>query len=70
MNQASIRPIVPGDSTQVAAIIRSVMPEFGASGAGFAIHDREVDDMYAAYSRPRCSYYVCEVDERSLAAEE
>src|SRR6185295_9139634 len=66
MNEASIRPIVPGDSTHVAAIIRSVMPEFGASGAGFAIHDHEVDDMYAAYSRPRCSYYVCEVDGKIL----
>ena len=42
------------------------MPEFGASGAGFAIHDREVDDIFAAYSRPRCSYYVCEVNGKIL----
>lgn len=66
MNNTSIRPIIPRDSPQVAAIIRTVMPEFGAGGAGFAIHDREVDDIYAAYSGPRCSYYVCEVDGKIL----
>jgi len=66
MNHPSIRPIVPSDNGQVAAIIRSVMPEFGANGAGFAIHDKEVDNMFLAYSRPRCSYFVCEIDGRIL----
>jgi putative acetyltransferase len=55
-----IRKIQPKDNTGMAGIIRKVMPEFGASGAGFAIHDREVDDMYAAYNRHRCAYFVCE----------
>ncbi len=55
-----IRRISPGDNQAVADIIRKVMPEFGAGGAGFAIHDREVDDMYNAYSLPRSAYYVCE----------
>ena len=27
------------------------MPEFGASGPGFAIHDPEVDAMYQSYTR-------------------
>lgn len=36
------------------------MPEFGASGSGFAIHDKEVDDMYGTYSPPRSAYFVCE----------
>ena len=54
----SIRPIQPADSAAVAGIIRTVMPEFGAVGPGFAIMDPEVDDMYAAYSRPRCAYFV------------
>lgn len=57
-----IRPINREDNQAVAKIIRTVMPEFGASGQGFAIHDKEVDDMYAAYTRPRCAYFVCEVD--------
>ncbi len=42
------------------------MPEFGANGAGFAIHDQEVDNMFSAHSGPRCSYFVCEVDGRII----
>lgn len=57
-----IRPIEPRDDAAVAAIIRAVMPEFGANGPGFAIHDAEVDGMYAAYAQPRCSYFVVERD--------
>jgi putative acetyltransferase len=57
-----IRLISKKDNAAVAIIIRTVMPEFGASGKGFAIHDPEVDDMYKAYTAPRCSYFVCEID--------
>jgi len=62
----SIRPITPADSPAVAAIIRRVMPEFGAGGAGFAIHDAEVNDMAAAYSQPGCAYFVVESGGRVL----
>jgi len=61
-NAFTIRPIAPADDASVAAIIRSVMPEFGADGPGFAIHDPEVDGMTAAYAAPRCAYYVVERD--------
>ncbi len=57
-----IRPIEPTDNRAIAAIIRSVMPEFGADGPGFAIHDPEVDSMQQAYDQPRCSYFVVERD--------
>jgi putative acetyltransferase len=57
-----IRPIARTDNPTVAAIIRTVMPEFGAGGTGFAIHDPEVNDMFAAYQSPRHSYYVVEVN--------
>lgn len=57
-----IRPIEPRDNDAVAAIIRTVMPEFGADGPGFAIHDAEVNDMHAAYTRPRSAYFVVERD--------
>jgi putative acetyltransferase len=57
-----IRPIEPRDDVAVAAIIRAVMPEFGAGGAGFAIHDAEVDAMFAAYAKPRSAYFVVELD--------
>ena len=55
-----IRIIEERDNAAVASIIREVMPEFGAGGAGFAIHDQEVDNMYDAYSKSKCGYVVCE----------
>ncbi len=55
-----IRPIEPRDDTQVAAIIRTVMPEFGATGSGFAINDPEVDWMSRAYAAARSAYFVVE----------
>jgi putative acetyltransferase len=54
----AIRPIEPADDGAVAAIIRTVMPEFGAEGPGFAILDPEVDHMSAAYAQPRAVYFV------------
>ncbi len=57
----SIRPIARGDDAAMARIIRSVMPEFGADGPGFAIHDPEVDALSAAYAAPRSRYYVVEL---------
>ena len=58
-----VRILEKRDNEAVANIIRTVMPEFGASGEGFAIHDSEVDDMYAAYNRDRCIYFVMENDD-------
>lgn len=58
----TIRPIASGDDDAVAAIIRTVMPEFGADGPGFAIHDPEVAHMSAAYDRPGAAYFVVEKD--------
>ena len=57
-----IRPITSGDDVAMAAIIRAVMPEFGAVGDGFAINDPEVDWMSRAYAQPRSSYFVVEND--------
>ena len=59
---AHIRPIRPDDDAAMAAIIRTVMPEFGATGCGFAINDPEVDWMSRAYDAPRCAYFVIEQD--------
>ena len=53
-----IRPITVDDNPSMAAIIRHVMPEFGADGPGFAIHDAEVDHMFEAYHQPRSDYFV------------
>jgi putative acetyltransferase len=60
MPNVLIRPIEPRDNAAVATIIRTVMPEFGADGPGFAIHDAEVDDMHSSYARSRSAYFVVE----------
>ncbi|MGD0529304.1 MAG: GNAT family N-acetyltransferase [Polyangiaceae bacterium] len=57
-----LRPIRPEDDPAVARVIRSVMPEYGARGPGFAINDPEVDAMCAAYPAPRAVYFVLDVD--------
>lgn len=57
-----IRPIQAHDDAGIARVIRTVMPEFGADGPGFAIHDAEVDAMLGAYSQPRSAYFVVEMD--------
>jgi putative acetyltransferase len=62
----AIRPIEARDDAAIAAIIRAVMPEFGAVGEGFAINDPEVDWMSRAYTVPRSAYFVLERDGRVL----
>jgi len=54
----TIRRIGAGDRVAVARLIRTVMPEFGANGPGFAIMDPEVDDMFGAYRGARAAYLV------------
>lgn len=61
-----IRPITPADDAAIAAIIRVVMPEFGADGPGFAIHDPEVAAMCQAYAAPGAAYFVIEREGRVL----
>ncbi len=58
----TLRPSMPQDDAAIADIIRSVMPEFGADGPGFAIHDAEVAAMHSAYARPGAAYFVIERD--------
>jgi putative acetyltransferase len=56
-----IRPIQIQDDPTIAAIIREVMPSFGANGPGFALSDPEVDFMSQAYARERAAYFVVEL---------
>lgn len=53
-----IRQIQEKDNAVVAQVIRSVMTEFGAVGAGFSIEDAEVDCMYESYSAEQSRFYV------------
>lgn len=61
-----LRPIRREDDPAMAMIIRTVMPEFGAIGSGFAITDPEVDWMSRAYAEPRHAYFVVESEGRVL----
>lgn len=59
-----IRLIEKNDNPALKQIIEAVMPEFGASGDGFAIKDPEVQAMFEKYSQDRHIYYVIEIDGR------
>lgn len=66
MHAFQIRAITASDNAAIAAIIRAVMPEFGAGGPGFAIHDAEVDTMAQSYAIPGAAYWVVEMDGQLL----
>lgn len=56
-----IREIAEKDNATVAAIIRTVMPEFDCVGEGYSIEDPEVDEMYSAFQQPGGrAFYVVE----------
>lgn len=58
MMNIEIRPVRPEDIKGVESLIKTVMPEYGASGPGFAIHDPEVLNMFEAYDKPGHAYFV------------
>ena len=69
MNHATsyqLRPIQSEDDAAMAAIIRTVMPEFGAIGSGFAIAHPEVGWMSLAYAEPRHADFAVEPRGRLL----
>lgn len=66
MAEPLLRSIEARDDAAIAAIIREVMPSFGACGPGFALSDPEVDAMSAAYAAPRSMYLVIEEQGRVI----
>jgi len=59
-----IRPVTERDTAPLAELLREVMEEFGAAGAGSSIHDPEVQDMAGAYAGEASAYFVVEADGR------
>ena len=53
-----IREVLPEDNPELENLIKTVMPEFGCCGEGFAINDPEVLDMYSAYQGTNSKYFV------------
>ncbi len=59
-----LRRIQQRDNAQIAQIIRDVMTEFGAVGAGYSINDPEVGTMFANYQDSQSCYYVIVRDKK------
>jgi putative acetyltransferase len=55
-----IRLICASDDAAVAALVRSVLPEFIASEPCGVVPDAELAAMSQAYSAPRAAYFVVE----------
>ena len=53
-----IRKIQPEDNLQMAAIVRSVLMELGASKIGTAYADPNLETLYETYNTDRAVYYV------------
>ena len=60
MNTANIRPIEKKDNPHVAAIIRSVLVDFGVPKVGTAYADVALDFMFETYQNSRTAYFVIE----------
>ena len=58
MPSFTLRLVKEEDDAALARIFRTVLPEYGACGAGFAIADPEIDFITRAYTRPRHAYFV------------
>lgn len=59
-----IRQVTADDNAGLAELLRDVMEEFGAAGAGSSLADPEVRDMAGAYANPGSAYFVVESDGR------
>lgn len=72
----NIRRILPKDESQVAALIREVLPSFGAVGPGYATADPELDWMWRAYETnmgppmPAAAAAATKATEASAAADQ
>jgi len=62
----TLRPIRLEDNPEVAAIIRTVMTEYGAVGKGYSIEDPEVDTMYETYNNDRSLFLVLQTGDGRL----
>ncbi len=57
-----IRKIREADNIQVAHLIRSILEDMEVPKEGTAYADAALDNMYAAYQRSRCDFYVVDLE--------
>lgn len=58
MDQTIIRPITKADNAQIAAVIRSVLIDFGVPKVGTAYADTSLDCMFETYQGNKRAYFV------------
>lgn len=61
-----IREVIKPDNPHLAIIIRGVLKEMKVPTKGTAYADKELDNMYQAYSVPRSKYFVVEFGDQIL----
>ena len=61
-----IREVIRSDNPHLAIVIRRVLKEMKVPLKGTAYADRELDNMYQAYSIPRSIYFVVEFNGQIL----
>jgi putative acetyltransferase len=62
----NIRPIEPGDNTQLAKVVRKTLAEFGANHPGTVYFDPTTDALYELFRQPRSAYFVAVKDDQIL----
>jgi putative acetyltransferase len=62
MKNIYIRPIRETDNAVIAAIIRSILTEFGANKPGTVYFDPTTDNLYQLFSVPDSAYFIAEAD--------
>jgi len=61
-----IREVIRTDNPHLAIVIRGVLKEMKVPTKGTAYADKELDNMYQAYSVPRSKYFVVEFSNQIL----
>ena len=61
-----IREVIRSDNPHLAIVIRRVLKEMKVPLKGTAYADRELDNMYQAYSIPRSIYFVVQFKDQIL----
>lgn len=62
MSDFTIRELRQDDNPHIAAIIRSVLAEFGANRPGTVYYDPTTDDLFNLFKKQGSVYYVVEMD--------
>jgi putative acetyltransferase len=62
MKNIYIRLIRATDNTDIAAIIRKILTEFGANKPGTVYFDPTTDDLYTLFSVANAAYFIAESD--------